>query len=62
VTKGGLSWESAWGCTPRQLSAILQIQSRLEQKDAALNLSLGALAARGDPKEVKKQIEALNKD
>ena len=51
--------DAVWGYTPRQISAWLQVIVWRKKEDTAQSLSVGALAARGDPKEVKKAYKEL---
>ncbi|TIL83950.1 MAG: hypothetical protein E5Y73_35460 [Mesorhizobium sp.] len=51
-----------WRYTPRQVIGFLGFASKRRRQDAAAALSIGAMAARGDPKELKKQIEKLERD
>ena len=51
-----------WNCTPLQLMARIQFASKRKKRDAAMALSLGAMAARGDPRKVKDQLKKLEKD
>lgn len=48
--------------TPRQIAASLFFAHRRRQREAAENLALGALAAHGEPRDVKRQIEQLNRE
>jgi hypothetical protein len=47
--------------SPRQISGFLELASAREKIEAANTLSLNTLAARGDPKDLKKQHEALTR-
>jgi hypothetical protein len=51
-----------WAMTPREISASLYFAERRRKREAAEQLALGALAARGEPRVVKKQIEDLQRD
>jgi len=48
--------------TPRQIAASLFFARRRRQREAAENLALGALAARGEPREVKRQLDQLYRE
>ena len=51
-----------WSYTPRQIAGYLFLSVRRQAREAAMRLSLNTLAARGEPREVKKQIRELSKD
>jgi hypothetical protein len=56
----GHSPDAVFGYTPRRALAFLNLaQSRLKVEKAEL-LSISALASRGDPREVKKQLKELS--
>jgi len=48
--------------TPRQIAGALYFAGRRRQRDAAENLALAALAARGEPRELKRQMEMLKRE
>lgn len=48
--------------TPRQIAGSLYFAQRRQQREAAEQLALGTLAARGEPREVKRQMEQLQRD
>jgi len=48
--------------TPRQIAASLYFARRRRQREAAENLALAALAARGEPREVKRQLDQMHRD
>jgi hypothetical protein len=48
--------------TPRQIAGALYFVTRRRKRDLAEKLTIEALAARGEPREVKRQIEQLGKD
>jgi hypothetical protein len=48
--------------TPRQIESSLYFARRRRQREAAEQLSLGTLAARGEPREVKRQLEQLQRE
>jgi hypothetical protein len=48
--------------TPRQIAGALYFARRRRQRDAAERLSLAALAARGEPRELKRQLNELRRD
>jgi hypothetical protein len=47
--------------TPREIAGSLYFAERRRKRLAAEQLALGALAARGDPRALKKQIEDLQR-
>lgn len=47
--------------TPRQLGAFVAVSARLDQLDAARDLSTFAMASRGEPREVKKRLKELQR-
>jgi len=50
-----------WDYTPRRIAGFLRVaQARMSQEKAD-SLALKALAARGDPKEIKRQHRDLSK-
>ncbi len=48
--------------TPREIAASLYFADRRRKRDAAEQLALSALAARGEPRALAKQIEDLQRD
>ena len=48
--------------TPREIAGSLYFAERRRRREAAEQLALGALAARGEPQALKRQIEQLKKD
>jgi len=48
--------------TPRQIAGSLYFAERRRRREAAERLALDAIAARGEPRELKRQIERLQKD
>jgi hypothetical protein len=48
--------------TPRQIAGALYFARRRRQREAAEQLALGALATRGEPREVKRQLDQLQRD
>jgi hypothetical protein len=48
--------------TPRQITGCLHFVQRRRRRGAAEKLMFDALAARGEPRELKRQIEQLNND
>lgn len=48
--------------TPRQIASALYFAKRRRQREAAENLALTALAARGEPRELKRQLDQLHRD
>ena len=51
-----------WGYTPKQLNGFLGFASKRMKREAAHQLSLGAMASRGDPKELKKILKDAEKE
>ncbi|WP_164779074.1 hypothetical protein, partial [Mesorhizobium sp. M7A.F.Ca.CA.001.08.2.1] len=58
----GHSPAEVWRYTPRQIVGFIGFAARRRNHDAAATLALGALAARGDPKDLKKQIADLDRE
>ena len=50
-----------WGYTPRRIAGFLRVADARKSRESADRLALHALAARGDPKEVKRQHKVLTK-
>jgi hypothetical protein len=48
--------------TPRQIAGALYFAGRRRKRDAAERLALDTLAARGEPREVKRQLDQLQRD
>ena len=48
--------------TPRQIAGSLYFAVRRRKREAAERLALDTLAARGEPREVKRQIEQLQRE
>jgi hypothetical protein len=48
--------------TPRQIAGSLYFARRRRQRNAADQLALGTFAARGEPREVKRQLDQLQRD
>lgn len=48
---------NAFDYTPRQIAGFLYFVMERKKREAAQHLSIGALASRGDPKEVKKTLK-----
>jgi hypothetical protein len=48
--------------TPREIAGALFFAERRRRLEAAERLALDALATRGDPRELKKQIADLQRD
>jgi DNA-binding response OmpR family regulator len=51
-----------WPLTPRQLIARLRLARRRRRHELAAALSLNALAARGEAKDLKRQLKKLQRD
>jgi hypothetical protein len=49
--------DAVWNYTPRQLKAFVALAERRRKRERAEELSLQFLAARGDPKVVKKALK-----
>ncbi len=47
---------------PREIVASLYFAERRRKREAAEQLALGALAARGEPRALKRQIKNLQRD
>jgi hypothetical protein len=50
-----------WAMTPRQIAGALYFARRRRQREAAEDLALTALALRGEPRELKRQLEQLHR-
>lgn len=48
--------------TPREIAATLYFAERRRKREAADRLALSALAVRGEPRALKKQIDDLLRD
>jgi hypothetical protein len=48
--------------TPREIAASLYFAERRRKREAAEQLALAALAARGEQRVLKRQIEDLQRD
>jgi hypothetical protein len=48
--------------TPRQIAGSLHFVHRRQQREAAERLALSTLATRGEPREVKRQLDQLQRD
>jgi hypothetical protein len=48
--------------TPREIAGSLHFVLRRRRREAAEQLAFAALAARGEPRELKRQIEHLQKE
>jgi hypothetical protein len=51
-----------WAMTPRQIAGSLYFAERRRKREAAEQLVLHALAARGEPRMLKKRVEDLQRD
>ncbi|MGW8177705.1 MAG: hypothetical protein ACWGQW_02755 [bacterium] len=51
-----------WSYTPKQIAGYITLSTRRLRMEYAHQLTLNTLAARGDPKEVKKRHEELSKN
>lgn len=52
----------AWAMTPRQIAGALYFARRRRRREAAEHLALSSLATRGEPRELKRQLNELNRD
>jgi hypothetical protein len=48
--------------TPRQIAGALYFARRRRRREAAEQLALSSLATRGEPRELKRQLNELNRD
>jgi hypothetical protein len=48
--------------TPRQIAGCLNLAQRRRRREAAEQLAFAALATRGEPRELKRQIEQLQNE
>jgi hypothetical protein len=48
--------------TPRQIESSLYFARRRRQREAAEQLALNTLATRGEPREVKRQLNQWQRD
>lgn len=48
--------------TPREIAASLYFAERRRKREAAEQLALAALAARGEPRALRQQIKDLQRD
>lgn len=51
-----------WEYTPRRIAAFLRFAFKRVSRKNANDLSIQTLAARGDPKDVKKQLRDLTRE
>jgi hypothetical protein len=51
-----------WAMTPREIAASVYFAERRKRREAAEQLVLSALAARGEPRALKQQIKDLHRD
>ena len=51
-----------WDYTPRRIAGFLKLAYRRMARQAAHTLSIQTLAARGDPKDVKRHLKELNRE
>ena len=54
--------EGVWTYTPRRVAAFLKLAHRRLGREAAQALSIGALAARGDAREIRRQYKELTRE
>jgi hypothetical protein len=52
---------AAWSYTPRELVGWVALIADEQRRAAAENLSLGAMAARGDPKRLEALVKELSR-
>jgi hypothetical protein len=50
-----------WDYTPKQLIAFMFLANKRRQRDRAEDLTIHAMAARGEPRAVKKMTKDLQK-
>jgi hypothetical protein len=50
-----------WKYTPRRIAAFLFIAEKRRNQERIEAIHIGAMAARGDPKEVKKFLKGLER-
>jgi hypothetical protein len=62
LVRFGHSLAEALSLTPRQIVSLLGEHARQERAECAQLLSLHAMAARGEPKEVQKMHKELLED
>lgn len=48
-----------FGYTPKRIAGFMHFAAKRRARDAADTLQLNALAARGDPKDLKKTVKDL---
>ena len=53
--------EAVWSCTPRRLAAWLDLAALRRRDEDADRLTIGALAARGEPKAVEGVLKKLGR-
>lgn len=51
-----------WAMTPRQIAGSLYFARRRKHREASEQLALGTLASCGEPRDVKRQLEQLQRD
>jgi hypothetical protein len=51
--------DDVWKMTPRQISVALSAGEKRRRRHAAESLAFNTLAARGEPREVEKQMRLL---
>jgi hypothetical protein len=51
-----------WNYTPRRIAGFLSLSSKRHAREAAQSLSIAALAARGEPKDIKRQHKDLTRE
>lgn len=49
--------DAVWSYTPRQITGFLKYAARRRKQDMPHQLWLGAMASRGDPKEITKLVK-----
>jgi hypothetical protein len=58
----GHSPGDVWNYTPRRIAGFLSLASKRHARDAAQSLSIAALAARGEPKDIRRQHKDLTRE
>jgi hypothetical protein len=51
-----------WSYTPRRIAGFLSLAGKRGAREAAQSLSIAALAARGEPKDIKRQHKDLTRE
>lgn len=51
-----------WSYTPKQIAGFQRLAAVRRRRDAAEQLSINTMAARGEPREVKKRLKEWQSD